>query len=213
VAARWRALLVFVLTSCVAGACLTIAPSSPLSTAPSSAQSLPSLAAQSSAATTSSAPTTGPTAVAPTAATSAPPGEASVVVIIDSGPDAGTYTATGDPNCGYGQVAPDTWSAQYGNLSAGPGDLSTVQLTDEADSTGNGDARIVSAFVTVGPIFGGRSYTLSLDRFSSGTFTHEITDSGSSALIHVVGDTIESPLGPGGISVDLTLSCPTVVRP
>jgi hypothetical protein len=136
-----------------------------------------------------------------------------VVVVLDSGPDAGTHTATGDPNCSYGLVAPDTWSAQYGNLSAGPNVLSAVQLTDEADSAGSGDARIVSAFITVGPIFGGRSYTLSLDRFSSGQFTHEIADNGSTAVIHVAGKTIESPLGPGGVGVDLTLNCPTVARP
>jgi hypothetical protein len=104
-----------------------------------------------------------------------------------------------------------TWAAQYGNMLAGPTDLSTVQMTDSPDSSKK-DARIVSVYVTVGPIFGGRSYTLSLDRFSETPYTRELQDNGSTAMIHVSGKTIESPLGPGGVGVDVTLNCPTVTR-
>jgi len=132
-------------------------------------------------------------------------------VVIDSGPDAGMHTATGDPACSYGVIDAGTWSAQLGNVLAGPTDLSTVQLTDSPDSSKK-DARIVSVYVTVGPIFGGRSYTLSLDRFSETAYTRELQDNGSTAVINISGTTIESPLGPGGIGVDLTLNCPTVTR-
>jgi len=134
-----------------------------------------------------------------------------VVVVIDSGQDAGTHTATGDPSCAYGVIDAGTWSAQFGSLVAGQTDLSTVQLTDSPDSS-KPDARIVSVYLTIGPLFGGRSYTLSLDRFSDTPYTRDVQDNGSTAVIHVAGETIESPLGPGGIGVDVTLNCPTVSR-
>ena len=138
-------------------------------------------------------------------------GTPTVVVTFDSGPNAGTYTATGDPQCNYGVIGDDTWGAQFGDFSAGDGQLSTVQITDAPDTSGNGKQRIVSAFIVVGPIFGGTSYTLSLDRFS-GDFTREIQDNGQSATIHIAGKSIETPLGPGGIQIDVVLSCPTVNR-
>lgn len=164
----------------------------------------PSLAT--AAASTLTLPTAPATATLPSAATT-------ITVVLDSGPDAGTDLATGDPQCSVGVIGEDTWSAQYGNFGAGPTDLSTVQLTDEPDSPNGGRARIVSAYLTVGPVFGGRSYTLSLDRFSSGNFVHEIQDNSTTAVIHVAGETIQTPLSPGGIGVDLTVNCPTVNRP
>jgi len=140
-----------------------------------------------------------------------PIGGASVVLIIDSGQDEGTYTGSDDPNCSHGAIGEDVWAAQYGNLLAAPDELGSLQLTDEPDSTDpNGRWRIVSVYLTVGPIFAGRSYTLQWDRFSSDDFTYEINDQGSTAVIHVAGKTIESPLGPGGVGVDVTVSCPSV---
>jgi hypothetical protein len=143
----------------------------------------------------------------------ATPGGASgsVVLVVGSGAQAGTYNLTGDPACAYGVIADDTWSAQYGNFSAGDGEVSTIQVTDEPDSTGNGKQRIVSAFIVIGPIFGGTNYSLSLDRFS-GNFTREVQDNTDTAVIHIAGKTTESPLGPGNVPIDITINCPTVNR-
>jgi hypothetical protein len=160
----------------------------------------------------SGAPASNGTATLPPAATSTPgSGTPTVVVKFDHGPNAGTFTATGDPQCNYNVIGDDTWGAQFGDLSAAEGQLSTVQITDAPDTSGNGKERIVSAFIVVGPIFGGTSYTLSLDRFS-GDFTREIQDNGQSATIHIAGKSLETPLGPGGIGIDVVLSCPTVNR-
>lgn len=133
--------------------------------------------------------------------------------MLDSGPDAGTYLATADPQCSVGVIGEDTWSAQYGNFVAGPTDLSTVQLTDEPDSSdSSGKSRIFSAYVIVGPVVGGMSYTLSLDRCSAGKFVDDIQDNGATAVIHAAGKSVQTPLGQGGIGVDLTVNCPTVNR-
>jgi hypothetical protein len=58
---------------------------------------------------------------------------------------------------------------------------------------------IASAYIVVGPIFGGTGYTLSVDRFSEGQHAIEVADNGATAVIHVLGKTAESPLGPGNI--------------
>ena len=148
-------------------------------------------------------PTLGPT----------PASQPTVTVIFDTGADAGTHVATGDPGCAYGILDAGVWSVAYGNLAAGPSDLSEVQISDEPDSSGKGNARIFSAFIVVGPVFGGRNYTLSWDRFSDDTsVVYDLQDNTTSATIHFVGTSTATPLGVGGVKVDLTIDCPTVKR-
>jgi len=200
----------------VAG-CVTVTPQPPPSVVPTlpvrpTLPAIPTLPLIPTLPPGSSAPPSAGTATLPPAATSTPgSGTPTVVVTFDSGPNAGTFTATADPQCNYGLTGDDTWGAQYGDPSAGAGQLSTVQITDAPDTSGNGKQRIVSAFIVVGPIFGGTSYTLSLDRFSV-DFTREIHDNGQTATIHIAGKSLETPLGPGGIQIDIALSCPSVSR-
>jgi hypothetical protein len=141
----------------------------------------------------------------------ATPAAPTVTVVVGDGADAQTYVAAGDPNCSYGVVDDGVWGAAWGDLSAADGHLSDLQLTDEPDTSGGKDARIVSAYIVVGPVFGGTGYTLSFDRFGA-KFTREVDDRGSTATIHLAGKTTASMLGPGGVLIDLTVVCPTVNR-
>ncbi len=46
----------------------------------------------------------------------------------------------------------------------------------------------------------------------AGSFTREVQDDGQTAVIHIAGKSLETALGPGGVPIDLTVSCPTVNR-
>ena len=158
-------------------------------------------------------PATPASSIAPIDTSTPGSGAATITVTFDSGPNAGTYSAAVDPGCSYGVLDDGTWAAQYGNLAAGATDLSTVQVQIAPDTSGkSGKDYITSVFIVVGPIFGGTNYTVSLDRFSTGDHAAEIDDQGATATIHVRGKSTQSPLGPGGILIDLTVSCPTVNR-
>ena len=135
------------------------------------------------------------------------------MVTFDSGPNAGTYSVGGDPNCSYGVIDADTWAAAYGDMSAQQGQLSEVQVQYAPDTSGKaGKDFIISAFIVVGPVFGGTDYSLSLDRFTEGEHTAELDDQGSTAFIHLAGKSTKTPFGPGGVLIDLKISCPTVSR-
>jgi hypothetical protein len=136
-----------------------------------------------------------------------------ITVSFDRGPNAGSYTVSADPACSYGVIAKGTWAMQYGNFGAGPNDLSTVQLQISPDSSGKaGTDYIVSAFIVVGAIVGGTDYTLSLDRFTHGVNKVDVVDQGGSAEIHVSGASTQTPLGPGGVLIDIGVFCPSVNR-
>jgi hypothetical protein len=133
-------------------------------------------------------------------------------VTLSGGANAGSYALGGDPGCSFGVINPATWALQYGNLAAGANDLSTVQLQIEPDSTSKNKDWIVSAYIVVGPIFGGTGYTLSIDRFTEGAHTVEIDDQGSTATIHVAGKTQGLLGAPTDTRVDMAVSCPSVNR-
>jgi hypothetical protein len=213
-----RAVLALASAAASIGGCVSIAPPAtsalPTIIRPTPAAGSTSAPIATSAPGSTSAP---PTVPAPTVAATGPLPAATpsanidAIVAVADGEDAGTYGGNG-VQCAIGATGPDIWSVQYGNMLAGPSDLSTLQITDEPDSTGNGQARIFSAFVVIGPIFGGRQYILSWDRFEERPFIHELQDNGSTATIHFRGVSVEGGLGPGGITIDITVNCPSVVR-
>jgi hypothetical protein len=134
-----------------------------------------------------------------------------VTVIMANGDDAGTYTG-GSPTCATGAAGLDTWSVQCGDFLAGPGTLSTLQITDEPDESIDPPARIFSAYIVIGPVMGGRGYILSIDRFSETPYVYDLDDDGTTAVFHVSGVSLDNPLGPGGVDIELTVNCATVDR-
>jgi hypothetical protein len=215
------------LASSVSAACVTIVPGGTLVPGGTVA---PVLTARPTAAVTAlPGATPGPTGLettsvpespgfaTPAPATPEPPtpgAEAeTIVVVVGSGPDAGTYVGTGDPGCSFGQLDADTWGVGYVNIGAGPGQVSSVRVVDSPDTSDDaGTGRIFSAVVSIGPMMGGSFHQLQWDRFSDDEVEYSIEDNGETAVIHVSGPTMDSPLGGGGVPLDLTVNCPSVTR-
>jgi hypothetical protein len=138
---------------------------------------------------------------APGVATPAAPppvGGAVATVILTGGPDAGTYTGSENPNCSFGIVGEGIWGTQYSTATAGAGQLSSIQtIIPPAGST---DAEF-SMTVTIGVLFEGNDYGL-----TSETGSAQVTDGGATAVIHATGTTED------GVTMDVTINCPSVFR-
>jgi hypothetical protein len=137
---------------------------------------------------------------APAQSTQPPPnpgGGTTATVTLTGGPDAGTYGASGNPNCSYGLVSAGIWGAQF-SIDAGEGQLSSIQIV--APDAGVEDAHF-SLSVTIGPLFSGTTYSR-LD----GDGASQVTDNGATAIIHATGTTDE------GVAIDATVNCPGVFR-
>ncbi|HUR15880.1 MAG TPA: hypothetical protein VMZ33_01225 [Candidatus Limnocylindrales bacterium] len=145
-----------------------------------------------------------------------PAGGESASVTLTGGDDAGSYTASGEPNCTNGLLGTGTWGVQFSLAEAAADQLSSVQLVYRSDGTGGGDDDMfggVSTLFTVA--FGSlmepeyRDYEVEVrtdGEESSGTGTVTVTDNGSTAVIHAVGTTAE------GVGIDATVNCPSVMR-
>lgn len=158
-----------------------------------------------------------PAAAATPAAPAPQPGGAAVTVVLTGGPDAGSYTASGDTGCSYGLIGPQGWGVQFSRVdNVGPNDLSSVQVVsaapgmeEDSDATFSGTKLLTT--VTIGPFLEEtkRDYEIEVDvdeDDSSGSGEATVTDSGTSAVIHVTGTTED------GVGIDATVNCATVIR-
>ncbi len=140
--------------------------------------------------------------------TSQPQGGGTISVTLASGPDAGTYTGGADPHCSFGFVSPGVWGVAYVDPAGAPGSLGAANVITQAAA--QGDASLpFSADVTIGAQFVGNNYGLIRDA-GDATQSINITDNGATAVIHVVGTTT---VGTTGIGLDMTVNCPSVIRP
>ena len=81
-------------------------------------------------------------------------------------PDAGTYTGGESPNCSVGLAGEGLWGTQYSTMTAGAGQLSSIQMIiPPAGSTAK-----FTMLVTIGPLSGGNNY--------------EITQNAGTRLVH-----------------------------
>ena len=138
------------------------------------------------------------------------------MIVFASGPNVGNLTATGNPLCSHGILGDDTWGVEYDAFSAGDGQLAGVSLKDAPDHANNGQSRIVSGAIVVAPLgTGGTTYRMSPDG-SSGNFTAEVQDNGTTAMMHFAGTSIASQFGatdPSEVPIDITVNCPAVTTP
>jgi len=156
------------------------------------------------AATTSPAgvATTPPAAAAttpPAGTTPQPQGGTTVSVTITGGPDAGSYTGSAAPNCSFGFGAPGTWVVAYDDSDSETGLTGLGVTAQPADTAGE------FQFTASVLINNANVYYVGEGTTPPGVIT--ITDTGSTATIHVVGPTID-----GAAQIDLTVSCPSVLR-
>ena len=146
-------------------------------------------------------------------------GGAVATVILTGGADAGTYTATGlEPNCSLGLIGPGGWGVQLTNLVATDTELGSLQLVAAAEGAADDENAFFKGTqflmtVTIGPSLGtsSRNYEVAVrteaaDQESSGTGSAQITDTGSTAVIHATGTTAD------GVGIDATVNCATVLR-
>jgi hypothetical protein len=143
------------------------------------------------------------------------PGSGTAVVVLSGGPDAGTYTGGDDPRCSQGIVGPGGWGTQYSSADVGDKGLGSIQIVSAAPGKENDPDAFMSGVtllttVTIGPSLGenSRDYEIrvSSDDQATGTGTAQIADNGSTAVIHVTGTTAD------GVSMDVTVTCPTITR-
>ena len=136
-------------------------------------------------------------------------------VVLTGGPDAGTYAGNEPPNCSQGIVGPEGWGVQYSTVNVGDDGLGSVQIVSAAPGMEDHEDAFMSGVtllttVTVGPSLGegSRDYEIRVsdDDEASGTGTANVTDNGDTAVIHVTGTTED------GVSMDITINCPSVVR-
>jgi hypothetical protein len=141
-------------------------------------------------------------------------------VTLTGGPDAGTYTAAADiaPNCSQGIIGPEGWGVQLSNFDAADNELGSIQLVsaapgkaDDEDAFFGGTEFLIT--ITIGPALGETSrnyevgvYTDSADKETSGEGSAQITDNGTTAVIHATATTTD------GVGIDATVNCPSVVR-
>ena len=149
------------------------------------------------------------------------PGGSVATVTLTGGPDAGTYTAAADiaPNCSQGIIGPEGWGVQLSNFAAADKELGSIQLVaaapgmaDHEDAFFGGTEFLIT--ITIGAALGETSrnyeigvYTESADKETSGEGSAQVTDNGTTAVIHATGTTAD------GVGIDATVNCPSVVRP
>jgi hypothetical protein len=161
---------------------------------------------------TPGAATTAPAGATPagqrTQPTSQPQGGGTISVTLTSGPDAGTYTGAADPHCSFGFLSPNVWGVAYVDPAAVPGKLGAANVISQVAAQGD-TSRPFSADVTIGAQFVGNNYGLVRDA-GDASQSITITDNGATAVIDVVGTTT---VGTTGIGLDMTVNCPSVIRP
>lgn len=170
---------------------------------------------------TAGPPTPSGVATTPAAVTAAPqPGGGVATVTLTGGPDAGTYTAAADiaPNCSQGIIGPEGWGVQLSNFAAADNELGSIQLVSAAPGRADDDGAFFGGTeflitITIGAALGETSrnyevgvYTDSADKETSGEGSAQITDNGSTAVIHATGTTED------GVGIDATVNCPSVAR-
>jgi hypothetical protein len=131
-----------------------------------------------------------------------------VTVVLTGGPDAGTYSGSGEPNCANGFMGENVWSTNFNVFEgAGVDDLSEAILV-YGPSTGDGQE--VKASIGIGPLFDPEDFReYEIDPSISdigGTGSAEIQDGGSTAVIHFTGATDDA------VGIDATVNCPSVAR-
>ncbi len=214
-------------TACGGAGGATTAPAATVVQQPTAAV-VATLAAATPVAATPAAPTT--IAATPAVTTAVPvtspagpglPGSGAVATVtLSGGPDAGTYTAASDlaPNCSLGLIGPGAWGVQLTNLVAADNELGSVQLVsaapgmaDDENATFKGTEFLI--IVTIGPSLGtdSRNYEVAVrteaaDQDSSGDGSAEVSDTGTTAVIHATGTTAD------GVAIDATINCPSVIR-
>ena len=151
----------------------------------------------------------------PTAQAPAPvPGSGTAVAILTGGPDAGTYTGNEPPNCSQGIVGPTGWGVQYSTTNVDDKGLGSVQLISATPGEENDENAFFQGLkyqltVTIGPSLGAtsRDYEVKIsDEETSGTGSAQVTDNGTTAVIHATGTT------PDGVAMEVTITCPTITR-
>lgn len=166
------------------------------------------------------APATPPAGASPATTPVQPPaaGAGTVSVTLAGGPDAGTYTGSDNPNCSFGLIGPGGWGVQYSISEAAADQLSSLQvvsaapgMADDEDAFFEGTEFLMT--VTIGTLFaeGSREYEVAVrteaaDEESSGTGSAQMTDNGSTAVLHATGTTAD------GVGIDATVNCPSVIR-
>jgi hypothetical protein len=140
--------------------------------------------------------------------TSQPQGGGTISATLSGGPDAGTYTGGADPHCSFGFLSPSVWGVAYVDPAGAPGSLGAANVITQVAAQGDTSLPF-SADVTIGAQFVGNNYGLVRDA-GDATQAITITDNGATAVIHVVGTTT---VGTTGVGVDLTVNCPSVIRP
>jgi hypothetical protein len=145
----------------------------------------------------------------PAQTTPAPVGGATTVsVTLTGGAHAGTYTGTADPLCSNGFMGEGVWGTQYSVFEGiEAGELSSLQLIY------NPVGAQLKTTVGIGPIFdtanGYTEYDITFQyegQDDSGTGTVQVTDGGTTAVLHVTGTTAD------GVGIDATVNCPAVTR-
>lgn len=149
-----------------------------------------------------------PALTAPPVATAPPAGGTTVTVVLTGGAHAGSYTGTADPLCTNGFMGAGVWGTQYSVMEGiSAGQLSSVQLIY------NPVGAQLRTTVGIGPIFdtanGYTEYEITFQyegHNDSGTGTVQVADSGSTAVLHLIGTTAD------GVGIDATINCPSVTR-
>jgi hypothetical protein len=141
--------------------------------------------------------------------TSQPQGGGTIAVTLTGGPDAGTYTGGADPHCSFGFVSPSVWGVAYVDPAGAPGSLGAANVITQAAAQGDTSLPF-SADVTIGAQFVGNTYGLVRDA-GDASQSINITDNGATAVIHVVGTTTVGTTA--GVGVDMTVNCPSIIRP
>ena len=137
-------------------------------------------------------------------------GDGKVDVQIEGGPDAGTYSATGETNCTKDFIGEGAWGVQFSLTEGADKDLTSVQLVyNEQGQQGEdmfaGTKLLLT--VTIGPLFDtGRSYEIDVKtddsgEESKGEGTAEVTEGIDDATIHAMGTTAED------VALDVTIDC------
>jgi len=149
----------------------------------------------------------GPTST-PAQATSPPAaGGDTIVVVVGNGPDAGTYRGGADPHCSYDFVGDDVWGVAYvDELVGGTGAIGALNVIAQAASPDDGSRSFGADFWFGNPAEAGTQYKMTREAGDE-TQTVDITDNGTTAVIHVAGISQDR-----GAAVDMTVTCPSVTR-
>jgi hypothetical protein len=137
-------------------------------------------------------------------------------VTLTGGADAGTHTGAAgvDPNCSLGLIGSGAWGVQWSRVDAAAGQLSSVQIVSNAPGTETDEDTFFKdtkmlMMITIGELFDGNVYEIEVKTDpaeSKGDGTIEVTDTGTSAVIHATGTTAD------GVAIDALVNCATVIR-